>query len=191
MELYAKQNEPLNWDFQTIEYDASGNPINVRHYATMYQSSVSTATHNAGVVTVTTLTDHNIVLPWSGSVTYGAGVRVIRYGACYVAVVGTNLNQDPTKSIPDGNTYWLKDDAYTGDVFTTPVVAISDVAGMTDLNGKFTVVSTATTKTFTVTLTTVQAYTSGGLVKAGKFQFRKLIKYDTSSNPIEVEILYT
>jgi hypothetical protein len=181
----------LEWDFQTIEYDASSNPINVRHYSTFHQSDIASIANGMTVITVTTAKDHNIAIAWSASINYGLGVRVVSNNRFYVSQEAGNLNHNPLSSDPDGDAHWLLDESYTGKVDPIAMVAISDVVGMTDLNGKFAVVSTPTTKTFVVTLATAQTYTSGGHIKAGVFQFRNLMKYNATNDAIETEILYT
>jgi hypothetical protein len=185
--LAYKSSDPLNWDFQRLSYNVAGDVTDIRAYATMSQAVVSGAAAGAGTVTVTTSEAHGITMDWSASVTYATGTRVYRAGKCWVSTANGNLNNKPES----GNVArWVLDDSLTNGLKLT-CVNISGVAGMTDLNNSFAVVSTPSSTTFVVTLTTAQVYSSGGLVKAGHFRFRKHLDYNSTPDVSSVSLLYT
>lgn len=177
-------------DFKTISYNASNDPEHIRFYSTTCIGVIETAVADATTVTVTTVLPHQIILEWDNSVTYGAGVRVKRYGKIYVSQAGANINHDPVYGSPGDLTWWDVDEAIQ-DAYTTTAVDISGVVGMTDLNQSWTITSSPTINTFIVDCTTAQAYTSGGYAKIGIFQYRNTIDYNASSDPATVTTLYT
>lgn len=185
-DLTLTSTNPSEYDFTLNTYDGSGNLTERKAYIYWSDSNISAATHNAGTVTVTTATPHNIILAWNNAVTYGLGVKVSYGNRIYRSLTGTgNLNKNPQNEA----TYW--EELKSWDVLSGwNVVEIHGVAGMTDLNDIFTVQTTASTTTFTVTLTTAQVYTSGGTARGGKFQFKGIYRYDSSGNFVDQVISY-
>jgi len=104
-DIMETSTNPAAYDFSLNTYDGSGNLTERKCYLYRTNTNISGATHNAGTVTITTTSDHKIMLPWSGSVTYGLGVVVTYGNKIFRSLTGTgNTNKNPLNE----TSYWEK-----------------------------------------------------------------------------------
>jgi len=184
MDRILTVDDPKYSDFKITTF-SGGLPTVVKAYRINGIWNITAATEAGGIITVTTSKAHNIALTWVVGTTYAADVFVKYLGKLYKSLQAANVGKYPTYE----PLWWeyQEMDAEEG----SEVVDIEAVAGMTDINNQYTVLSTPAATTFTFAQVTIQAYTSGGKVSRGVFVFKRLFEYDAAFNLIGDSIYYT
>lgn len=177
-EIISTNTEPMQYDFQSITYNADDNPTVLKAYRQYNRLLVSSITHNAGTCTVTTASNHLIILDWDATVAYSSGdVYVRRSGRIYKSLQAST-NKDPLNE----SSYWSLLKEWDADQVQN-VVSITSVTGITDVNNVWTVATTPSSNTFTFTYTATGSHDANtGVVQAGIFVYKWIYEYDTSGN---------